>query len=45
MTDANGSVFVLVSSDGGAVGSTTNQGGWDVFIVKLDGDTGEIIHP
>ena len=45
VTDANGSVFVLVSSDGGAVGSTTNQGGWDVFIVKLDGDTGEIIHP
>jgi len=45
VTDANGSVFVLVSSDGGAIGSTTNQGGWDVFLVKLDGDTGEIIHP
>jgi hypothetical protein len=45
VTDANGSVFILVSSDGGAIGSTTNQGGWDVFLVKLDGDTGEMIHP
>ena len=45
VTDANGSVFVLVSSDGGAIGSTTNQGGWDIFVVKLDGDTGEMIHP
>ena len=45
VTDANGSVFILVSSNGGAIGSTTNQGGWDVFLVKLDGDTGEMIHP
>ncbi len=45
VTDANGSVFVLVSSNAGAIGSTTNQGGWDVFLVKLDGDTGEMIHP
>ncbi|MEJ2129590.1 MAG: Ig-like domain-containing protein [Woeseiaceae bacterium] len=45
VVDADGSVFVLVYSDGGAIGSTTNQGGGDVFIVKLDGDTGEMIHP
>lgn len=45
VTDVNGSVFVLVSSNGGAIGSATNQGGWDVFLVKLDGDTGEMIHP
>jgi hypothetical protein len=45
VTDANGSVFLLVSSNGGAIGSTPNQGGWDVFLVKLDGDTGEMIHP
>ena len=45
VVDANGSVFVLISSEGGAIGSTTNQGGGDVFIVKLDGDTGELIHP
>jgi hypothetical protein len=45
VVDANGSVFVLIYSAGGAIGSTTNQGGGDVFIVKLDGDTGEMIHP
>ena len=45
VVDANGSVFVLIASEGGAIGSTTNQGGDDVFIVKLDGDTGEMIHP
>ena len=45
VVDANGSVFMLINSDGGAIGSTTNQGGFDVFIVKLDGDTGEMIHP
>jgi hypothetical protein len=45
VVDANGSVFVLIYSDGGAIGSTTNQGGGDVFIVKLDGDTGEMVHP
>ena len=45
VVDADGSVFILINSDGGAIGSTTNQGGYDVFIVKLDGDTGEMIHP
>jgi hypothetical protein len=45
VVDANGSVFVLIHSEGGAIGSTTNQGGGDVFIVKLDGNTGEMIHP
>ena len=45
VVDAHGSVFVLIYSAGGAIGSTTNQGGGDVFIVKLDGDTGEMIHP
>jgi hypothetical protein len=45
VVDADGSVFVLIYSEGGAIGSTTNQGGGDVFIVKLDGDTGEMIHP
>jgi hypothetical protein len=45
VVDANGSVFALIYSEGGAIGSTTNQGGDDVFIVKLDGDTGEMIHP
>jgi hypothetical protein len=45
VVDADGSVFVLISSEGGAIGSTTNQGGGDVFIVKLDGETGEMIHP
>jgi hypothetical protein len=45
VVDANGSVFILINSDGGAIGSATNQGGFDVFIVKLDGDTGEMIHP
>jgi hypothetical protein len=45
VVDANGSVFVLIYSEGGAIGSATNQGGGDVFIVKLDGDTGEMIHP
>ena len=45
VVDANGSVFVLINSEGGAIGSTTNQGGGDVFIVKLDGETGEMIHP
>jgi hypothetical protein len=45
VVDANGSVFVLIHSEGGAIGSTTNQGGDDVFIVKLDGNTGEMIHP
>jgi len=45
VVDANGSVFILMSSEGGAIGSTTNQGGDDVFILKLDGNTGEIIHP
>jgi hypothetical protein len=45
VTDANGSVFILVMSDGGAIGTATNQGGSDIFLVKLDGDTGEMIHP
>jgi hypothetical protein len=45
VVDANGSVFILIHSEGGAIGSTTNQGGGDVFIVKLDGNTGEMIHP
>ena len=45
VVDASGSVFILINSDGGAIGATTNQGGFDVFIVKLDGNTGEIIHP
>ncbi len=45
VVDAKGSVFVLIHSEGGAIGSTTNRGGGDVFIVKLDGDTGEMIHP
>jgi hypothetical protein len=45
VVDTNGSVFVLIASEGGAIGTTTNQGGDDVFIVKLDGNTGEIIHP
>jgi hypothetical protein len=45
VVDANGSVFILMNSDGGAIGSTSNQGGFDVFLVKLDGDTGEMIHP
>ena len=43
MVDAAGSVFMLVTSVGGAVGTETNQGGSDVFVVKLDGDTGQII--
>ena len=45
VTDANGSVFILVMSDGGTIGTATNQGGLDVYLVKLDGDTGEMIHP
>ena len=45
VTDANGSVFILVMSDGGAIGTATNQGGLDIFLVKLDADTGEMIHP
>jgi hypothetical protein len=45
VTDANGSVFMLIASDGGAIGSAANQGGLDVVLVKLDGDTGEMIHP
>jgi hypothetical protein len=45
VVDANGSVFVLIHSEGGAIGSATNRGGGDVFIVKLDGNTGELIHP
>ena len=45
VTDANGSVFILVMSDGGTIGTATNQGGLDIFLVKLDGDTGEMIHP
>jgi hypothetical protein len=43
--DSDGSIFMLVRSDGGAIGTGSNQGGLDVFLVKLDGDTGEMIHP
>ena len=45
VTDADGSVFMLGASDGGAIGSGVNQGGMDVFLVKLDGNTGAMIHP
>ena len=45
VTDASGSVFILVMSDGGTIGTASNQGGMDVYLVKLDGDTGEMIHP
>lgn len=45
IVDSDGSIFILVRSDGGAIGTGSNQGGTDVFLVKLDGDTGEVIHP
>ena len=43
VVDDRGSVYVVVSSFEGGIGSAPNQGGNDVLIVKLEGDTGDMI--
>lgn len=43
VVDGNGDVFMAFTSEGGAIEPETNQGGRDVFLVKLDGQTGAVI--
>lgn len=43
VVDRDGDIFMVVTSFGGSIGSQPNQGGMDPLLLKLDGDTGEII--
>lgn len=41
--DSAGDIFVTVTSFGGSFGNTPNQGGADVFLLKIDPATGQIL--
>jgi hypothetical protein len=41
--DADGDIYMSITSDGGSFAPEANLGGTDIFVVKIDGLTGEII--
>ena len=43
VSDTSGDIYMAITSEGGAIEPETNKGGGDIFIMKLDGSTGEII--
>ena len=41
--DADGDIYMSITSDGGSFAPEANLGGADIFVVKIDGSTGEIV--